>query len=254
MSYYDRLIEALWNAPISKLRETAWAFGPVDPFGDGDSKTAAPGTYRKVGAGTEGSCHVACELMGQGCYAQGGNVNLHQVRAGSSAGPSLRAAAAAMVWAHRTGRLARLHVSGDFLERGRVDRHYVDGLCALADRIRTRIGKPDAVVAWTYTHIPRERFEPYRIQLMAHGIVVRYSGRWIADGKPAAIVVPREHVPAWRASNPGVKAARCPAQIQESTTCDSCRICSDRPDMVVLFAVEGSQKKKAAAAALRVIQ
>lgn len=254
MSYYDRLLEALWNAPISKLRETAWAFGPVDPFGDGDSKTAAPGTYRKVGAGEDGSCHADCELMNSGCYAQGGNVNLHQVRAGSSAGPSLRAAAAAMVWAHRTNRLARLHVSGDFLERGRIDRHYVAGLCAIADRIRARIGNPGAVVAWTYTHIPRNRFDRYRLRLMDHGIVVRYSGQWRNDGRPAAIVVPRAHVSAWRSANPGVRAARCPAQIQESTTCDSCRICSDRPSMVVLFDVEGAQRRKAATAALKVLQ
>jgi len=52
-----------------------------------------------------------------GCYATGGNVNTHQRRSTAHLGASLRAAAAVMVWAARTDRVARLQVSGDIYKR-----------------------------------------------------------------------------------------------------------------------------------------
>jgi len=52
--------------------------------------------------------------MAATCYAAGGNVALHERRATVSAWAAARTALGAIAWAAATGRLARLHVSGDF--------------------------------------------------------------------------------------------------------------------------------------------
>ena len=48
------------------------------------------------------------------CYAANGNTGVHSKRATVDPWASARAAMAAISWARATGRLARLHVSGDF--------------------------------------------------------------------------------------------------------------------------------------------
>ena len=48
------------------------------------------------------------------CYAYNGNTGVHSKRATVDPWASARAAMAAISWARATGRLARLHVSGDF--------------------------------------------------------------------------------------------------------------------------------------------
>ena len=239
----EKLLAELWDAPIGRLKDRAAMHGATNPVGDGDAKTASPGTYRPVGQ----TCPASCPYLGAGCYAEGGNVRMHQVRASDRCGPSVRAAAVAMVWAARTDRLARLHVSGDFLERGRIDRHYIDALIRIGRWIQQQTGR--TIVAWSYTHIGPERFERFRTELLGAGIVVRYSDR--TEG-PGAVVWPHD-------DRAGIKvrfgkgAVRCPAQLSDSVSCDDCRLCSNPKIGPIVFDPHGASHKRIRAS-LKVIQ
>lgn len=241
------LVETLWNAPLSKLKTLAAADGPVNPVGDGDAKTNAPGTYRPVGA----TCPATCAYLGNGCYAESGNVAMHQRRASADTTPALRAAAVAFVWAVRTGRLARLHVSGDFERAGKLDVAYVRGLCQLADKVNALAGRARGeTIAWSYTHIPVRRSARMVRVLAAHGISVRFSDH---AGPRGAVVAPFTSLPALRAKHPTVRFAKCPAQLRD-TTCRDCTLCWTRPDLTMVFDPHGRGKRKATAAGLRVLQ
>jgi hypothetical protein len=244
MKNLNTLLNNLWAAPLGKLKEVAREAGDVAPVGDGDAKTAAPGTYRPVGD----TCPADCGLLDNGCYAQMGNVAMHERRAASTAGPSIRAAALAMVWAARTQRAARLHVSGDFLSRGRVDVHYIRSLAFIGRWLRTKMRRPERVNAWTYTHIARKRFAAHAEMLREAGIHVRFSED---AGAMGAVVLPFDRVDELRAR--GVKTLKCLAQLTNKT-CSECQACWTQTDHVIVFDPHGPGHKKAAAVGLRVLQ
>ena len=215
------------------------------PVGDGDAKTASPGTYRPVG----GSCPKSCPYLDDGCYAQGGNVNTHQRRAQESIEAAANGAALAMVWARQTGRVARLHVSGDGKAVDGPEAFspkYADLLCAAADAVNRMSGQPQGTVcAWSYTHFPVGAGRTGQLieRLASHGIIVRASDKL---GHGGAVVMPFADVPAVRKAT-GVKLAKCPAQLGD-TDCNACRLCWTRPDLTIVFSPHGATKKRAAAA------
>lgn len=245
----DALIADLMACGLSKIVETARKHGPVNPVGDGDAKTASPSTYRPVGdTCPDGSSeHIGrCRYLGNGCYAEGGNVRMHQIRAGADLDASVNAAAVAMAWAVRTGRMARLHVSGDFVRAGRVDHRYIARLGLLADAVNRAAGRPvGTAIAWSYTHIPADVFEGYRVRLEKHGIHVRISDH---SGAHGAIVRDFDSMP-----GSGVRYLKCPAQLPQESTCAECRACWERPDRTIVFEPHGAARNKARAAALRVL-
>lgn len=228
------LVSLLWSAPLGSrpdaaLRKVCRAAGVEPaPFGAGNSKTAAPSTYRPVGP----TCPASCPYLGRGCYAQSGRVALAAQRADDGLDAALAAAAAAMVWAARLGTLARLHVSGDFARDGAVDTAYVTAVADVASAVRERRGGTGPV-AWAYTHLPDG---PWVETLRAAGVAVRLSDRL---GKHGAIVVAdREHARAVRTET-GERVAVCPAQLRPMT-CAECRLCWSRPDVTVAFLAHGS--------------
>lgn len=246
----EALLEALWGTPIADLRKVAREDGAVEPFGRGNRKTRSPGTYRPVGA----TCPQTCPHLGAGCYAQHGKVAMSARRASGATGPALRAAAAAMVWAARTGRAARLHVSGDFVERGRVAHRYIEGLIRIGWWLRVRTGvAARKVTAWSYTHLPPERFEEHRRALASVGIMVRYSDAPPSAG-PVAIVHPFADREGLRARVGDARVIRCPAQLAETVSCADCRACWTHMERVIVFDPHGPGAEQVRRAALRVIQ
>lgn len=235
MKNLDSLLNDLWTAPLSKLRDVALSYGDVAPVGDRDSKTAAPGTYRPVGD----TC-PSCKLKKKGCYAKTGKVSIAQRRAPANSGPSIRAAAYAMVWAARTNRVARLHVSGDFIYKGQVDVRYIEGLVAIGKWMRRRTRSPKRVNAWSYTHITRERFAPYAKQLADAGIVVRFSEFY---GEMGAVVLPFERVDELKEQ--GLKTFKCLAQLT-SSNCTQCTACWTKPEHLIVFKPHSPSKRRAA--------
>lgn len=250
------LVRTLWTAGISTLRDKASAYGASNPVGVGDAKTGSPSTYRPVGPTCPdgSSAHLPkCAYLGSGCYAQGGNVALHSVRSGDTIGPSVIAAAIGIVWALRTDRVCRLHVSGDFVSHKRIDHRYIAQLGMLCDVVRqvSREQGLDApeIMAWSYTHIPADTFAPYQRYLARKGIHVRYSDHL---GDNGVIVSDFAALPAMKAH--GIRYLKCPAQLPQGKTCDECRACWELPSYIVAFEPHGSGKRKARFASLRILQ
>lgn len=248
---YAQLVRALFTAAESRrggwlkrpgpaLKAAASAYGTSVPVGDGDGKTASPGTYRPVG----GTCPSTCPFLGNGCYAQGGNVALHQRRARAEREAALLGAAVAFVWARVTGRVSRLHVSGDVGQTW--DEQYLAGLRDLAIEVNTQSGAMRGTpVAWTYTHhdvSARDRLAALR-GLASVGIHVRRSDHL---GHNGVVVMPFSEVPTVRRET-GVRLAKCPAQLRD-TNCADCTLCWTRPDLTVVFDPHGQANKRATAA------
>lgn len=230
------LVHSLWqaasrhpdNARMDHVMRRVLRRAGVEPtpFGEGDRKTAAPGTYRPVGK----TCPPACPYLGHGCYAQTHHVGRHQARATDERVAAVGAAAAAMVWAAVTGRVARLHVSGDF-GSPEVDTEYVAAVALVARTVRKLRGG-DGPVAWAYTHHP---LGPWATVLGEAGVSLRQSDYLGVAG--AVVVADRASAQALR--SPTTKVAVCPAQLRD-VTCQDCRLCWTRHDVTIAFIAHGS--------------
>lgn len=220
----------------AQVRKLLTAHGPVDPWGAGNAKTGAPGTYRPVrNAAGQTTCPTTCALRDRGCYAQNGRAAMAQRRATGLTDAAIRAAIGAFIEAARWSRPARwipvrLHVSGDFLNLdGELDLDYIEALGWLTDLVRSTFGAPgDAVLAWTYTHSRELSENPTLIDgLRQAGIVVRTSGALTEWG-----VVTLPNTVGAAASARQVGATYCPAQagadIGVKVTCLGCRLCWTR--------------------------
>jgi hypothetical protein len=187
---------------------------PCIPVGAGNSKTGVPGTYRPVGP----SC-PSCPLDA-GCYARFGPVGLHQARASIDALAGATAAAIAIIAALRMGTAARLHVSGDFYANGQLSTEYLGWLihCAAVIQKNFQVATP---VAWSYTHVDRVEFEPWRLKLAEVGIEVLYSGQPSCGG---AVVWPHDRLAELRSDHPRLSIVACPAQTR-SLNCRDCGLC-----------------------------
>lgn len=206
-----------------------------DPMGVGNKKTGVPSTYRRVGD----TCPETCPWLDNGCYAQGGRVALQSKAASDATEQSLFAAASAMAIAAKTGTVARLHVSGDFLRDGNVDVEYVLGLLDIAEELQKR--GYSGPRAWAYTHIDPVDFEPYR-QLLRGRVEVLYSDVEVAGG---AIVFPHARVEEVRERNPDLTVVKCLAQTTDGKRdCKSCGICweAEANQQLIVFDPHGSRE------------
>lgn len=217
--------------------------GLLAPYGDGNAKTAAYGTYRPVGA----SCPASCPMLNRGCYAQKGHAGMAQRRASVHI-ISARNALMMAIYASK-GAPVRLHVSGDLGQTWDDAAVMVEEYVEVARHYR---GGPDNVLAWGYTALPRTpQGEALVKRLAEHGIILRWSN---SVGAGCATVgntlLPRRDDPwadrdAARASlraearaltAQGAPTMACPAQLSERVTCASCRACWSATDRGVLFA------------------
>lgn len=204
-----------------------------NPLGDGDKKTACPGTYRPVGK----TCPSRCPYLGNGCYAQSGNVAIHALTAAQAQEAALVAAVGAMTWAALTQRPCRLHVSGDFGQTWEEAEPYVQDLIEAAAQVRHLFGP---VQVWTYTHLPQTELGTRLVQeLRDGGIYVRWSD-FVGPG--GAIVASFEDLPNLREEY-GQRIAKCPAQLRD-VTCADCGLCWTHPDLTIAFTPHGVGARK----------
>lgn len=237
--------------PATHLRAAIKAMGYVPvPFGDGDAKTGAPGMYRGVGVTCPDDCshHPANDDT---CYAGMGRVGIHQGNAwGASVEATVVTAGATMVWAYLTGRVSRLEVSGDFgvddgdpLTGSAFDHEYARLLMAMALAVRKFYGLPAThVLAWTYTGFSPSDYDVglALTGLACAGIQVRLSGHL---GENGAITAPFDAVPSLRKET-DTPIAKCPAQLRD-VSCIECKLCWERPDLVIAFDPHGAKASKA---------
>ena len=195
--------------------------------------------YRAVGA----TCPADCALLDAGCYAQGGNVAIHQKRAnGRSFDP--------VAWSRTlpVGSLVRWNVSGDVVGE--------DGAVYRAAIKRAHESRPD-LVGWLYTHawadedvaawartlpsnvtavasldnpadVPRARALGF--STVAY-VVTTSNGKSFSDAEARTARDVR-----------GLRPLPCPSQRVE-TGCADCMACT-RPGVIV-FAAHGSASRTA---------
>lgn len=255
--------------------------------GCSDNSKLGPGqcgvTYRPVGSGQLGTCPDTCMFLPASLGGMSPAALAARIVSGAAGSPAaLRAAAA--VWASEigsskfgrcyaaSGRVkfsalrsldtsadlraipssldARLHISGDFIRRGRtydrrrpsasIDWEYVAIVC---DWARARSGR-----VWVYTHIPSRRLLD---TLTAAGVTVWLScdtwaaaTRWLRAGYRVTVAGSLPYLRAFRAALAGVGlggGAWCPWDlslahghtVKELTgvvSCTDCRKCIDGGD------------------------
>lgn len=197
-----------------------------NPMGTRNGKTASPGTYRPVGV----TCPSTCPHLGVDCYAQEGRVMLAQRRAEGALAPSLWSVVVALEVARRDHSMARIHVSGDFMLEGKVDRVYAEHVLQIC---KAYGGTRDRPTAWGYTAI-READLGTRLldRMWEAGLALRLSG---AEGSRGALVVDAEDKEDFRRQARELGGFACPAQLGASVTCRSAGYCCARVDKPVVF-------------------
>lgn len=175
-------------------------------------------TYLPVGTVENGgTCPATCPFLGNGCYAQKGNVNMHQ-RSTAGCNPVDEADAIAKM-EPKPGDMLRLHVSGDFVSNAHLKA--VDKACG--EWIAKGGDKP-----WAYTHNWRhlnpENAKHFSLMASVHSLEEADQAK--AKGwKCFALAVPNFDGP--KAFSVGEhKVVPCPNQTQEAKTCKDCKLCT----------------------------
>lgn len=203
----------------------------------GRKDTAFYATYRAVGY----SCPESCVLLNNGCYAQGGNVAIHQKGRVSDSDADIYRREVARI---PSGSIVRLHVSGDvMLPAGpdgstEVDTEYLQAIVDVAHE------RPD-VTFYGYTHgwqyINRDAYDwPSNLTLNASVDRPEDMSAAVDAGWPITTVIPSDTK--WRRDGDTVV---CPAQTS-GLSCAECMLCA-RPDrrLRVAFKAHGAGKRKA---------
>lgn len=222
------LLEASKNA----LKRKGLALARI---GAENEKTLVPGTYRSV----DESC-PECPYKGKGCYANGGNVGIHQrASSGLDTQAHVDTATLALAVAAAGKTRARLHVAGDFgLPDGSLDVAYIEGVIDAAQKVREAFGSQD-MIGWSYTHFPESVFKPYEARLREVGIGVRYSDK---VGKNGAIIRKFDTIQKGERAPDGSMLIKCPAQLRADFACKDCKLCANG-NGVVVFDPHGAQAK-----------
>ena len=97
-----------------------------------------------------------CEFLGNGCYAERTETLRPNVRASAMSNMVLERnkLRSHLLYAHSIGAAVRLHVSGDFMNEGKLDREYLADLRWAIESITSRGG--DLPDIWVYSHVLRK--------------------------------------------------------------------------------------------------
>ena len=200
-------------------------------------------TYAPIKA----TCPASCPLRDSGCYAQGGNVAIHEKLLSAhtdgiggdtiaelegneiaDVGPTMPA-----------GQPLRIHVAGDATTPVRA-----------AHLARGASHWPGPV--WSYTHawrdVPRASWST--ISVLASVETRAAALEALASGYAPAIVVDRHDSPKAVRGADGLKVIPCPAQTNDDVKCTDCKLCWNdtmlrSQNAAIGFAVHGPSQKRA---------
>lgn len=224
-----------FNSSVRKLRTLC-----ATPLGVGNSKTACLSTYRKVGL----NCPTTCPYLNNGCYAEGGRVDLVQKRCQGDPIQDAITAVSCIYVAGLYDEPFRFNVSGDLYHNGRLDRLFMR-LVAHGIRLCEAVLQWRMPRGWTYTHASQPTDLAYiRSWSEQTGIAVRISD-YVGEG--GAMVYPLARIADLRQR--GLTAIACPAQTGKVASCRTCKVCWSGVGTVI-FDPHGNRKKQVEAIAL----
>lgn len=199
---------------------------------------------------SKATCPTTCPFYQNGCYADYGHQRYTTNRLNQQTDPikaSRQEATAIRAQAKRGALPLRLHVVGDFIPQTAQE---------VADAARHYRAKSSQPV-WGYTHrwseIPARTFDG--LAILASVETPEQAQQAYLQGYAPALVVERHPQDGRAYEQNGLRMVPCPEQTR-GRTCNECRLCWDTERLrarriVVLFALHGTGKKRAAAAIKR---
>ena len=196
----------------------------------------------------EGSCPIECPLKGTDCYARFGPLGMHWRKIGEGGRGDNWDSFCERVKTFRKGQLWRHNQAGDLPQDddGRIDREKTAKLSEAAKKTK----------GWTYTHydpmISQNR-DAIASMNESGGMVVNLSADNMAEADqyvqlaigPVVVILPQDAPTRGNKTPLGVPIVVCPAQTQETMTCDQCKLCAVRDrKSIVGFLAHGTAKKR----------
>lgn len=219
-----------------------------------DSRNGKLAGSKKVDAtyvSIKASCPKDCPLMGEGCYAELGNVGIHVHRLDKqakkfSALDAARSEAKAIDNAYDggpipDGRDLRIHVAGDS--------RTLAGTRLINNAIK-RWKKRGGGSAWSYTHawkhVPRNEWTEVSVLASVSNVSEAHEATQMGYA-PAIVVAQHPSEKAFKIDGSDTKWIPCPAQTRD-VGCSDCRLCfnADRlhnGGFGIAFAVHGVRKE-----------
>lgn len=213
-----------------------------------NSKNAKVGNIAATYLPVNQTCPESCALKNNGCYAQDGNVGIHNNRLDRlmaakklSAYDIVRMEAREITRCGKSadGKALRLHVSGD----ARTN--------ASAKLLGIAAESWDGKV-YSYTHAWREveRASWGRVSILASCENLEQVSQAHARGYAASLVVANHPDDGKAFTIDGIKQIPCPAQTRDDVNCESCKLCMDDQKLLdmkacITFAAHGASRKKA---------
>lgn len=179
---------------------------------------------RKTGIGVANSyrgkqsCTPNCPMK-KACYAKRGYTNLSFNRATNDKKDDAEQISE-FITKLPPKTLVRMHVSGDFFNKGKVDRKYINALVS-------SLKKRSDVVSWSYTH-GFKRMKNFSKGLKNFTLSASCQNikevKWAKKkGWDTVLIVPKDFK-----TNQYIEKERiivCPSQLNSKTTCSLCQLC-----------------------------
>jgi len=230
-----RRSDVLPRTAIDRAREYFREGGlAIEPIGVSNIKTQIPSVYRPVGT----TCPETCGYLDEYCYAQQGNVLIHQGRATGDVGAFIRSMAIGAIVGHMWfDAPCRLCVSGDLFvfdeSSGHqvVDWDLIEEMTCVGRELQGLLNRKN--IAWSYTHAEFEDWQELFPVLRDAGISVVLSDFAMVGG---CVTWWWEHMDKELPHDPGVRYLKCPAQIAKQTeagkfkSCAECQWCAHPMD------------------------
>lgn len=199
----------------------------------------------------EKSCPTECPLKGTDCYARFGPLGMHWRKIGEGGRGDNWSAFCRRVSKFVKGQLWRHNQAGDLPqnENGKIDSEKLAELTKAAAHTR----------GWTYTHYdPTDSHNADAIAAAneSGGLTVNLSADSMAEVDqysklgigPVVVTLPSDTPHNGNKSPEGLTIVICPAQTQETMTCEQCQLCAVRDrKCVVGFLAHGTAQKRLSA-------
>jgi hypothetical protein len=202
----------------------------------------------------ENSCPNSCPLRGTDCYARFGPLGMHWRKIGPGGRGSQWTLFCNAVKRFARGQLWRHNQAGDLPKDEQTSQSGVDRIDQQKCRELSEASRHTR--GWTYTHYdPTDEHNRSVIAEMnsQSGLTVNLSADNLEQADqyyelgvaPVCVILPKDAPHRGNKTPNGLSVVTCPAQTNESMSCDKCRLCQVRTrKSVVGFLAHGTASKR----------